>query len=764
MKEREMLGGPSAIVREAQERFKRAQSWESVTRQRFLQDIRFANGDSANGYQWPDKYKREREQQQRPCLTINKVRQHNLLIINDGRQNKPGMAFRPAGNGATFEAAQMWSALAKKVEYQSNAQAIYDLASYFQVTAGWGFWRVVTDYVGDETFDQDIFIRPVPDPLAVYIDPDARQPDKSDMKWAFLFEDITRDEARARYGQDVPLSNSTLDSDFGWDTKDHVRVAEYFRVVEEEDELWNFMLQDQGQQQPDELTMRKSLIPQEVIDQVKDEPTTRKRDIKHKKVEWKFIIGQTVVEEKDWPGAEIPVIYLEGEETIIDGELDRKGHTRALLDPQRMYNYWSSSAVEYGALQTKTPWLASAESIEGYQTDWETANTENKALLIYNAFDDQGQPIPPPNRIQPPVPAPVALQGMQTADMEMMMVSGQYQNQMGEGGNERTGKAISERQRQGDKATYHYINNLAIAIRRTAKIIMEIVPKIYDTKRLISVMAEDGQSLYVQIDPQAQQSFAQILDQDGKVAQRILNPTIGKFDVYADVGPGYATRREEAFNAYTLILTQAPQLAAIIGDLMLQSGDFPLADEAAARLRRLVPPQALGQGPTQNEQQLQQQLQQLQGLYTKLLEQGSIDKLKLKGHAEKRDVDIYNAITKRLQVIAPALAVQPDALKSVVQEAIREVSKEGLEDASQAVGTELEGLDPSLAAAHIPPVPGAQKAPDGEWYLQDPIRKGKYLKVRHAVGPGQMQAGFQGANASQPSQLNLFEGAGNGQG
>lgn len=667
--------GSDPIVREAMKRFRRAAEWEASARTNFMEDYKLANADTFNGYQWPNDIRRNRDVDERPCLTINKVRQHNLQIINDAKQNKPSIVTRPTGNGATYESSQIFNDIFRHIEYISNAQVAYDTATLFQVEAGLGVLRVATDYAGPDTLDQEIFIRSVPDPLTVYFDPDAKEKDKSDGRFAFVFENVPKDEFDQRYPQYKGMgTQSTLNEGGDWLTKDHIRIAEYFRRVEREDKLIAVKDPETGQRRQ----TKGSKLHSDLLSAVLDDPMTKWRTISETVVEWFLIVGDTIVEEEEWLGSTIPLIPVIGEETVINGIMDRKGHTRALIDPQRMYNWFASQAVEFSALQTKTPWLAPALAIEGYETYWDNANRITSSTLPYNAYDDAGNPLPPPSRIAPPDTSPSYLQGMQTATMEFMMVSGQNEAYFGEKSNERSGKAIQQRERQGENATYHYIDNLAIAIRRVGKIILEIIPKVYDTERVMFIVAENNQSYEVQIDPKAKVAFEQQMNANSEVIKRIFNPNVGRYDVEADVGPAYATKREEAFNAYTLILTQAPQLAAIIGDLLFEAADFPMADEAKERLRRMVPAQALGTGPSQAEQQLQSQVQNLTQLLQKTMEQLSIDKLKLRGHDEARDVDAYNAETARLKVIG-AGNIDQGQLRVTVAQLLHEMNSTQLD-------------------------------------------------------------------------------------
>lgn len=181
------------IVAKAKKRFARCEEWESEQRKLFEEDLKFANGNPANKYQWPNEVWLNGGNDGtagKPRLTVNKVRQHNLQIINDARQNKPGVNIRPTGGEATFDAAQVYEGVVRSIEKNSRAEQAYDTATYFQVTAGIGYVRLTTDYVSDDTFDQDIFIRRIPNPLNVYLDPDIREVDGSDAKFGFVFEDI----------------------------------------------------------------------------------------------------------------------------------------------------------------------------------------------------------------------------------------------------------------------------------------------------------------------------------------------------------------------------------------------------------------------------------------------------------------------------------------------------------------------------------------------------------------------------------------------
>lgn len=696
------------LVREAQKRWRRTDTWESTARKRWIDDVKFCNGDAYNMYQWPDTARNARgfgQQDERPCLTVNKVNQHCLQIVNDMRQNKTSVRIKPTGNEATFEAAQIMEGMVRHIEYVSNAQAHYITATKFQVQGGLGYLKVLTDYVDEDTFDQEIKIDAHADPLQVFIDPDSVEPDGSDARFAFEFVDMPRDEFDAQYPEykDRMLATQTsLGNDDGWIAEKHIRVAGYWYRTEVRDTLVVFTNAVTGEKQSVKLSETRGWGDElrAALDEQLADPATKTREIMGHEVKWAKIIGNEVAEERDWPGTSIPIVPVIGVKTVIEGEMDRKGHTRAMIDSQRMLNYNASAAIEYGALQTKSPWIASKRATEGVETFWEQSNLQNFGVLPWNDMDDDGNPVEPPFKPQPPMGAPVYQEGMKNASDDMMMVSGQYAPLLGEPSNERSGKAIQERQRQGENATYHFIDHQAIAIRRIGKIIIELIPHIYDTKRILKIMGEDGTVSDVLIDPDAKLSYEKRKKETKDAAEQVVfNPTIGRYDVMSDVGPDFATRRQEAFNALSQIAQQNPALMAIIGDLVLLAADFPLADEAAERLKRMVPAQALGDGPNPQVTQLQQQLQVTQNLLSEMSQKLQTSQSKATSTDAQKQIDVYKAITDRLDVILKNIGVPAADVAQFQHDIALQEHAGGLDLVSQAMAAQLAPVASEVKAA-----------------------------------------------------------------
>jgi hypothetical protein len=220
------------------------------------------------------------------------------------------------------------------------------------------------------------------------------------------------------------------------------------------------------------------------------------------------------------------------------------------------------------------------------------------------------------------------MEGMRVASEEMKMASGQYDASLGQKSNETSGRAIMARQREGDNATFHFIDNVARAIRYTGKILVDLIPKVYDTARVVRILGEDGKDDEAHIDPALPQAVQQQQDPMTGAIKEIYNPSVGRYDVNVAVGPSYGTKRQEAFEAFNEMSARYPQLMAVAGDLIMKAADYPMADQIAERLEKTLPPGLAdpkdGQAPIPPEalQQLQALGQQNQAMAQALQEAG----------------------------------------------------------------------------------------------------------------------------------------------
>lgn len=733
------------VIFEAHERWETCNTWYSISQRNWLDDWKFGNADSVNGYQWPNVVRTARIKEQRPVLTINKTQQHCIQIINRIRRNLPEIKARGTGGGASFESAQVIKSLLRHTMYQSRAEAHIKQVLTHQIFGGVGYFRVRTDYEAEDTFNQEICVEHIPDPLAVYIDCDAVEPDKSDARYALVFSDVNRKEFKRQYPKYVQYAGQdAIAQANSWITHENVRIAEYYRKVERPDRLYAITDEQTGQLR----TIRRSMLrkgnAQDMIDGLEEDikagnPGVRARDTTESVIEYYFIVGKKIVTEEstEWPGKWIPVVPAYGEEFIVEGVYDVKGQVRNLYDPQRMYNYWASAATEFGALQSKTPWVAPSEAIEEYESIWNSANVVNHSVLPYKQYNDDGNELAAPQRVEPPQSAPAAVQGMQIAANEFAMVSGQTLPEAQPRSQARSAAATDEEAEDDDDATYHYRANLGIALGQIGRIIVDLMPKIYDTPRMLLAMADDGSTYEVLVNPQIKQAAQVERAADTNAIQRVLlNPNVGQYEVEIDVGPGWGNRRKEAASSLKVLMAENPQLTTVIGDLMLEAMDFPSAEEAAMRLRRMVPPQAMGQGPSMQEQALQAQVQKLTDLLTKSIEQVAQLQIKLKGREEIHQVDIFNAFTQRLKVVLDAALkstepVQAADIEAVVNQAIQEALASTMEPASESTEQALAPAVPPMGGVPpgTPPMPGMRQGANGGWFMRNYAASPLYRRV-----------------------------------
>jgi hypothetical protein len=549
---------------------------EKSNRDAGVEDQKFYIG---GGGQWDEAAKREREAAGRPCLEINALPATVRQLTGDLRRDTPEIKVLQAGGEATEEVAKIYNGLTRHIQSISDAKAAYVTGAEGAATAGQGGWRVVTQYSNDDGFEQDIRIQRIADPLAIMVDPYCREADRSDMRYAFVIEDVPLAEFKRRYPDKLPAPlDKPIGSIGGWTTGgDTVRIAEYWckkpvaktLALLEDGSVW-----DMAQGAP-------------------PLPVKAERKVEsHKVVSSIISAGEVLSGPHDWPGKYIPIAFVAGDEVVISGVTHRRGMVRDAKDPQRMYNYTRSAAAEAIALQPKAPWLLTPTMVAGYEDTWDAVGRENLPWLPYTP--DPEAPGQRPERVQPALAqAGFDTQAAIAAD-DIKRVTGIYDASLGARSNETSGVAISARQREGDTTTYLYIDNLARAIRYTGKIIVDLIPKIYDTERVVRTLGEDGTEALTKINAATDDDGVPApVDASGK--QRLWNDlSAGEYDVVVTTGPSFATRRVEAAANMVELVRAAPALMAVGGDLLVKNMDFPGADELAERVKRSIPPQIVG--------------------------------------------------------------------------------------------------------------------------------------------------------------------------
>ena len=675
-------------------RFTMAVSAYSESREDELDDLRFEAGSPDNQWQWPADVLATRGSVQgqtinaRPCLTINKLPQHVHQVTNEQRQNRPSVKVIPVDDNADVEVAEIFEGVIRHIEYISDADVAYDTACENQVTYGEGYIRVLTKYCDDNSFDQDLYIGRIRNSFSVYMDPTIQDPCGSDAEWCFVTEDMTKAEYERQFPDAAPISSMMQqgvgDSSLSqWLTENTVRVAEYFYYEHTPTKLNLYqgnMSAVEGSREDKELKAL-GLKPLK----------SRMADVK--KVKWLKTNGFEVLEEQDWAGKFIPVIRVVGNEYEVDGRLYVSGLIRNAKDAQRMYNYWVSQEAEMLALAPKAPFIGYGGQFEGYEQQWKTANTTNWPYLEVNpdVTDGNGATLPLPQRAQPPMASSGLLQAKAGASDDIKSSTGQYDSSLGATSNERSGRAILAREKQGDTGTYHYVDNLARAIRHCGRQLVDMIPKIYDTERIARIIGVDGEVKRAKINPSQAEPVKKIVDETGIVIEKIYNPSVGKYDVCVSTGPSYMTKRQESLDAMSQLLQGNPQLWAVAGDLFVKNMDWPGAQEMAKRFAKTIDPKLLSdadedpalQAAQQQLEAMGQELDQLHGMLQNVSKSMEAQDLAIK--EQEANIKAYDAETKRISAVQASMS--PEQIQDIVMGTVH-----GMMDSGDLIG-EMPGRE-----------------------------------------------------------------------
>lgn len=635
-----------AILKQMRDRFRIAQEAITLPHQEALEDWQYRLGE-----QWPREIETQRKADGRPCYTINRIPQFLRQVTNEQKKQRPAIQIFPIGDGADVETAEIVQGVARHIERTSNAEEAYDTAFEHMATGGFGYFRIVTDYVDGDSFDQEIKIVREPNPFAHYPDPRCKELDYSDAKFWFVLDRMSAEEFQEQY----PHSQLQGLSDFegiadqapDWIERDAILVAEYFWVEEKQ------------------IVKRKG-------------KSTRTKTVRT--VHWCKTNGIEILEETEVPGEYIPIVPVLGEEITLEGKRHLIGLVRFARTPQLLYNIWQSAMAESIALAPKAPFQATPTQIEGFEDLYEQANNANLPYLPYNP--DPKAPGPPQrNFAEPPIQAITS--AIAHADNDLKTTTGLFDASLGAPGPEQSGKAILARQQQGNTATYGFVDSMKRAIKHAGRIVIGWIPAIYDAPRVVRIVNPDGTSDTVKIN----QPF-----QDDAGLQKVFDLTVGCYDVAVSTGPSYDAARQEAATSMLQLIQAQPELMQVIGDLLVKNFDWPMAEEISQRLKKLLPPQLQDQDAQALPQaqaklaQAQQMIQQLSATVHKLVDQKMAKLPEL-------------ASRERIALVQAKAGIIEAALKAQSQEAI------------VAFQADLEQIDRQLA---LMPDPGLEtQAGDG---------------------------------------------------
>ena len=650
------------IIEEAKQFLKLANDADTMNRQEALEDLKFASG----GDQWPVDLQNSRNLESRPVLTINKLDGYCRQVTNQQRQQRPRIRVHATNTVEDAADAKVVQGMIRHIEVNSNADNAYDNAYNYAVRMGWGYIRVDHRYVREDSFDQEIFIDPIDNPFTVYLDPNSIAVDGSDQERCLITTMMRKTTFKEMYPQAEETSflmRGTGDSQSEWITKEDIRIAEYFYTVREKATL--YQLSDGSSRFADgkDFFERIKRAGLEILNE---------RESVKKTIKWKKLTAIQVLEERDWAGYYIPIVPVYGRHVVIGDKRKKFGMVRHAKDAQRMYNFWVTSLTESVALAPKAKWVMVEGQDEGHELDWAAANIKSMATLRYKQTDIDGNPAPPPQRLQPEPPPAGVMAAAQEINNDMATIIGIYDPSQQLPGN-MSGKALNGQQMQIDLTNFDLYDNLTKSMCHIGKIILDLIPKIYDVQRMMRIIGDDGRPELLTINER---------DAVGRVKNDV---TVGQYDVVMETGPGYNSKRQEAVDAMMPLLAK-PELFNVAGDLVFRNMDFPGAETIADRLAAMnplsqidehsdIPPQAQMM-IKQGQQQVQQLTQQLQAMQLAMQQRQDIEQVKqdsetkrelMRVTAKAHDIEMRDAERKYVAELNVHGKAQEADLKSQTQ-------------------------------------------------------------------------------------------------
>jgi len=674
------------ILDEAKEAFEiDREYWESEYR-RAEDDINFSLGD-----QWPYIIKNNRMSEGRPCLTENRIDVSCIQVINDIRQTRPSINVNPQDDKADIETARVLKGICRSIEQQSNANVAYDTAAENSVRGGYGFIRIGTKYESNTSFDQEIYIEAIENPFSVVIDSASRKLDGSDMRRATIFDDIPRDEFKRLYPNADPVSVEPDLQTREWCTQNTVRIAEYFYKDYEKFTLVRTPLGDMDKKDAEAQGL----------------PWDKERESTRDIIKWCKFTGTEVLEKTTWPGKYIPIVPVYGKVVWNEGRRKSFSLTYQGRDPQMRYNFHLSAETEYTALQPKSPWMAYEDQLSDQQLKkFSSSNVKNHPVLTAKmVYDKNGNLLPLPQRQQPPSGSSAMMQQSMIAADGIKATLGLFGDSLGERENAVSGKAIIARKREGDNATFHFVDNLATSIRQVGIILVDLIPLIYSGRTIARILGEDGTPGMVPLNvPVKKTSDGYEANTQG---QYVIAPDAGKYDVSVEIGPSYATKREEAFAAMNELMKSIPELMKYGADLYFKTADFPMAQEWAERAKRAMDPNIVGDEGDPAQAQLQQAGQQIQAMGQQLIQLEGKLKEKQDNQAFQNQLDAQKAMWEhendqaKLMIDQQKLELEKErlALDALTQQQV--ISPEQLEAFLGVVEKQGTDLQDVINAVHI---------------------------------------------------------------
>jgi len=518
------------------------------------------------GEQWDETIKRERQKYARPCLVVNKTLSFVNQVVNNILRNMPQPKIRPyrettekAENINEINICNIMDGFIKRIFTDIETTNAIKYAIFNQIAGGLGFVRIKTQYLNDKSFEQEIVIDKILDPSSVFVPFHlCEKTDLSDMPYCIIKNYVNKFEAEKLYNE----ANIEFDEKNLTKTNDKYLIYEYFKKENLKKE--NIYLLDNGEIiSEQEYNILKEQNQQLTVKNV--------RQINKTIIRWYLVDNKNIIKEAIFPGKYIPIVPFLGLEIYSKNQKKYLSLTDLQKDTQKSYNSFYSAFTESIGLTPLAPFVAEERQVSDYKEIWENANKVPYAVLPYSSVSENGVLLPPPQRNMGSIVNSGVVAALNFATSQFKEVTGIYDASLGASGNETSGRAVIARQKQGDNAIYHFFADVISSIKHIARICLNIIPVLYDTKRYITIKTDDGNYKQILINTNETNDF-----------------TKANFDVCVDTGASFETKRQEVTDTLIAIAQAMPSAIQPIMDLYFRNMDFPLAQEIADRMKIII--------------------------------------------------------------------------------------------------------------------------------------------------------------------------------
>lgn len=551
----------SGFMVEVRRRFADArEGWERV-RETYRRNMRMVFGD-----QWEPDIRSAREQAKRPVLSFPVLHTFVGQVTNQARRDRSESQVQALGQGASMAVAHVYEGIFRHIQQVSQAQVAYDTSVECAAGGGFGFYEFTTAYVDDQSFDQEPRIVRVADPLTVYFDPMAQEADFSDAKYYFKREPITKAEYKRRFGTTPPtdFEDDVHRKDWSGLTEEMVWIAEYVYVTIKRTK--KYRMKDGSDFEGD---------------LAEGQEYQNYRWVEERSIDRCIVDGSRVLEETPWVGKWLPMIPVLGREVIVDGERKFLSVTHFANDAQKLKNACGSGMAESVANTSRTPvWAAKGSVNDPSWTDW----TRTWAIQQYEAYNENGQPLPPPTRnvVEPPIAAFQA--GMLMCDDNIRRAVGYQDTIINASQADLSGIAIDKRDTQASLANMHFGDNLKRSQWHGGRVMLDLIKKTLDTPRVIRMLAADGTVTMQAVTMAIDGEVPQIAPFDGREPIQIH---VGEYDVALSTGKSYTSQLESQADILLQAFRLAPELWPTFSDILFESLGY---QQLAERAKLTLPP------------------------------------------------------------------------------------------------------------------------------------------------------------------------------